>query len=591
MGLLDGFKGMLADYTPNLLPEDPDKNAAMRQALLTAGAAMMATKGQNFLGTTGQGMLAGGEAYQGALAQQQQDRLRKAQQERWDLENQQNTAALNREKEADGIIASFGDPGSISGAAGAPPASNGAPAWAGGPPPDLPRIGQPRRPPAFDSSLDGAPGAGGSMPTAFAPGQPPRTLPSLEGVPMLDGSQPAPRRATSLEGVPKIGDSPKSRAEYDSATYEQNMGRYRRLMAKGHIARAKPYFDAAKALEPKVKEIRELTTPDGRSVVVNMFEDGRPPQEIEGYAPQGPKLTYQDIGNETVGLGPQGQVKVRFKNGERPVSRSRASAGGAGGAGNSADAALDDDTLDMMADQALTGDKSVYQNLGRGKQGSINLVNLRARITRKAKALGLTGADLAATSADYAGLANGMRVSANIGARVENAISEARELAPLAITAGREVSRSGLLPFGRAQVMFDTQTNDPALKKFAAANVGLVQAYAGAMARGQKPTVHDKEHAEKLISEATSQPAYEAVVGQLMLEMDAASKAPQNVREHLRNEIGGRGGNHGAPPGEKPKITAVGDLPKKPPAVGTVEAGHRFKGGNPAVQSNWEKLR
>lgn len=591
MGLLDGFKGMLADYTPNLLPEDPDKNAAMRQALLTAGAAMMATKGQNFLGTTGQGMLAGGEAYQGALAQQQQDRLRKAQQERWDLENQQNTAALNREKEADGIIASFGDPGSISGAAGAPPASNGAPAWAGGPPPDLPRIGQPRRPPAFDSSLDGAPGAGGSMPTAFTPGQPPRTLPSLEGVPMLDGSQPAPRRATPLEGVPKIGDSPKSRADYASQSYEKNMARYQELMDKGHIARAKPYYDAAKASEPKVKEIRELTTPDGRSVVVNMFEDGRPPQEIEGYAPQGPKLTYQDLGNETVGLDSQGVVKVRFKNGERPGSRSRAGTGTGGGAGSNA--SLDADTLDMMAEQALRGDRSVFQNVGRGAQGSANLVALRQNITRKAKALGLNGADLASITADYSGQQAGLRTSGNISARIENAAAEAAELAPLAIEASRNVARSGFLPFGKAQVMFDVKTNDPALNKFATANIGLATAYANAMARGQKATVTDMHEARDLLSTAKDQPAYEAIVEQMKLEIRAAQRAPQTVRSHLRNEISGRGNDHDAPPGGKPanKVTPLGQVPKKPPAVGTVDAGHRFKGGNPADRNNWEKVR
>jgi hypothetical protein len=596
MGLLDGFKGMLADYTPNLLPEDPDKNAAMRQALLTAGAAMMATKGQNFLGTTGQGMLAGGEAYQGALAQQQQDRLRKAQQERWDLENQQNTAALNREKEADGIIASFGDPGSISGATGMPPASNGAPAWSGGPPPDLPRIGQSRRPPAFDSSLDGAPGAGGSMPTAFSPGQPPRTLPSLEGVPMLDGSQPAPRRATPLEGVPKIGDSEESRSAYASKSYEKNMDLAQRLMAKGHIKRAKEYFEAAKAAEPKVKDIRELTTHDGRSVVVNMFEDGRPPQEIEGYVPQGSKLTYQDLGNITVGLDSQGVEKVRFKNGERPGSGPRARTGGrggAGGTGTSADPSMDDDTLDFLAERALRGDRTALQNMGRGAQGAANLVAVNQRIARKAKEQGLTGGDLASINADYQGQVAGLRTSGTISARIENAAAEAAELAPLALAASEKVARSGLLPFGRAEMMFNKNTNSPEMNEFATANIGLATAYAGAMARGGKSTVADMEHARELLATAKSHEAYKAIVGQIKLEIQAAQRAPQRVRTHLRTEISGRGGDHGAPEGGKPanKVTPLNEVPKKPPAVGTVDAGHRFKGGNPADPKNWEKVR
>jgi hypothetical protein len=209
---------------------------------------------------------------------------------------------------------------------------------------------------------------------------------------------------------------------------------------------------------------------------------------------------------------------------------------------------LDADTLRSMAEQYVDGgDKSVMQNLGRGAQGSANIVALRAAITKVAKERGLSGAQIAAKLADYQGLTAGLRTSANISARVENAISEAKELAPLAIEAGRQVSRSGFLPFGKAQVMFDTQTNDPNLKKFATANNGLVSAYAGAMARGQKPTKDDFDHARNILAEAQNQTAYEATVNQMFAEMAAASRAPQNVRSHLRDQIGG-GSAHGAQP-------------------------------------------
>lgn len=322
---------------------------------------------------------------------------------------------------------------------------------------------------------------------------------------------------------------------------------------------AEKRYKAAASLLPQVERIEIATDPQtNQPVRLITYKNGH--EEVSPFGAK-PDWVELDTGGEKRFIDRNkiapGAVYQKTQTPDSRAVDARFAARSAGSGGN--DASLDDETLDMMADQALRGDTSVFKNLGRGAQGSANLVELRSRITQKAKTLNISGADLAAITADYGGLVNGLRVSSNISARVENAISEARELAPLAVTAGREVARSGLLPFGKAQVMFDTQTNDPALKKFAAANVGFVQAYAGAMARGQKPTVHDKEHAEKLISEATSQKAYEAVMDQLMLEMDAASRAPQKVREHLRNEIGGHASHGGSapsgPPAVKPVIT------------------------------------
>lgn len=207
-----------------------------------------------------------------------------------------------------------------------------------------------------------------------------------------------------------------------------------------------------------------------------------------------------------------------------------------------AEPTLDADTLTTMAQQYLAGDKGVMQNLGRGAQGAANVVALRQAITKEAKAQGLTGPQIAAQMADYQGMTAGIRTSANISARVENAAAEAANLAPLAIAAGREVSRSGFLPFGKLQVMFDTQTNDPKLKRFATANIGLATAYANAMARGQKATVEDNKHSRELLATATSQDAYEAVVNQMLQEIATARKAPEEVRQNLRGQISNRGG-------------------------------------------------
>lgn len=202
---------------------------------------------------------------------------------------------------------------------------------------------------------------------------------------------------------------------------------------------------------------------------------------------------------------------------------------------------LDPEDLTSMAQQYLAGDKSVLVGIGRGTQGSQNIVALRKEIGTQLREKGLSGADQAAKIAEYGGLVTGLRATGNISARIDNAAEEAKQLAPLALESSRTVARSGFLPFGKMQDMFDVNSNNPALATFATRNLGLATAYASAMARGNKPTVSDNEHARTLLSTAKNQPAYEATVVAMQGEIDAAQRAPKNVRAHLSSEISGRG--------------------------------------------------
>jgi hypothetical protein len=222
-----------------------------------------------------------------------------------------------------------------------------------------------------------------------------------------------------------------------------------------------------------------------------------------------------------------------------------------------------DATRMRFAQQAVdSGDYSWMKNVGRGTQGAKDLRGIQNAITDYAASKGMSAGELSAKLAEFEAMRSGMKVSANISAKIENAAAEADQLAPLAIEAGRNVARSGFLPFGRVQAMFNNQTNDPNMNKFATANIGLATAYAGAMARGGKATVSDNEHARELLSTAKSQEAYEAIVSQMQQEIKAARAAPQHVRENLRNEISG-GGNHAAAPapakpgGGKPSLSDI----------------------------------
>jgi len=208
---------------------------------------------------------------------------------------------------------------------------------------------------------------------------------------------------------------------------------------------------------------------------------------------------------------------------------------------------LDAAVVNMLADQALTGDTSVFTGMGSGTQGAKNRLAIRQVMNQKMLANGLSGKDIAAANAEFFGAKAGERTLGVRGANVELAASEFQNILPLAQQASTQVARSGLLPFGKVQVMFDEQTNDPNLRQFAAANNGVVNTYARAISPTGIPNVSDKEHARKLLSTAMNNESYQATLNMLNQEIAAARKSPSQVRADMRGEISGRGKPAGLP--------------------------------------------
>lgn len=206
------------------------------------------------------------------------------------------------------------------------------------------------------------------------------------------------------------------------------------------------------------------------------------------------------------------------------------------------DSALGPMATRMIAQQYLAGDNTALGNIGRGTQGAKNLTMVRNEIARQANALGLNGADIAAKMAEFGGAKAGQRTLGTRTANIETAAAEAAELAPLALDASQKVARSGLLPFGKVQLMFDANTNDPNLREFAMANNALVNAFGQVMSRGGAATVSDKDHARDLLSTAFDQPSYARAVAQLQKEIEAARRAPAKVRKEMSAATSGRAG-------------------------------------------------
>jgi hypothetical protein len=251
-------------------------------------------------------------------------------------------------------------------------------------------------------------------------------------------------------------------------------------------------------------------------------------------------------------------VKRKLANGQTTVrtlieglpAGSDASAQGGGGSGGKVLASittkppgsnqiLDEDTVSAMAEQYLAGDKSVLQNLGRGVQGSGNVVKLRAEITRQAKAQGLTGRDIAAQMADFTGIVAGERAAGTRTANIEMAASEAQKIIPIARAASDAIDRVGFVPLARAIQNVQAGSNNVALKKFVTANNALINIYARAISPTGVPNIPDKEHAREMLSTAMNKQAYNGVLDQMEQEISAARAAPADVRGELRRAVGG----------------------------------------------------
>jgi hypothetical protein len=290
-----------------------------------------------------------------------------------------------------------------------------------------------------------------------------------------------------------------------------------------------------------------LKTPDGFKQLLQQSALG-----VAKYAEMNkPQITNQDLGGTTRMLSTPGmggvptvintaqKTQTADSAANTAISRERLAFDKSKEDG-SQDSVMDPIAVRMAAQQYLAGDDGALKNFGRGAQGAKNLNAVRLEITKQATDAGLNGADVAAKIAEFQGMKAGQRTTGTRTANIEIAANEAAQLAPLALDASVKVARSGLLPFGKLQIMFDSNTNDPNLRQFSMANNALVNAYGQVMSRGGVATVSDKEHARELLATSFDQPSYAAAVQQLQAEIKAAQAAPGMARKDISRAVSGR---------------------------------------------------
>lgn len=236
-------------------------------------------------------------------------------------------------------------------------------------------------------------------------------------------------------------------------------------------------------------------------------------------------IRYDEAGNEV--------SREEMRKGAVPRILAPHGGAGAGGAG---EPTIDDETLTAMAEQYLAGDKSVFQNLGRGAQGATNVVALRKRVAEVAKEAGMTPDQIALAQSEFMGMGAAQRT---LGTRTANfglAEKEALEMAGLVEQTSAKVSRTTFMPINKAIIAYNDNTGDPETRAFGAALNSFINAYARAVSPVGTPTVSDKDHARAMLSRADSHTALLAIMDQLKQEMKAAEKAPGAVQDQLRRQ-------------------------------------------------------
>lgn len=209
-------------------------------------------------------------------------------------------------------------------------------------------------------------------------------------------------------------------------------------------------------------------------------------------------------------------------------------------------AKFDKDDLKFLASQALSGDTTVFQNLGRGQQGAKNIIELRKAIREEAANRNMTPEDVAAAQASFQGLKASERSLGTRMAQAGMAIAEADSLADLALDASNKFDRTPFKSFNDVQKAALDKASSPALRQFVAANNSFINVYARAVSPTGTPTVSDKDHARELISTGFSKGDYEATIDQLKKEMEAAEKSPRTAKtkiEALARPPAAGGGN------------------------------------------------
>lgn len=144
-----------------------------------------------------------------------------------------------------------------------------------------------------------------------------------------------------------------------------------------------------------------------------------------------------------------------------------------------------------------------------------------------------TAEDIQKFYADFQGSTAYQRTAAGQAARIEVASNEVEQAIPQAIQTSRALPRGKIVPLNELVQKWQQGTSDPAYNDFIMANFALINAYTRAMNPQGVPRIAERleQKAIGILSEATSQEAYETQVRRLWREVQGSKTAVSKTRE------------------------------------------------------------
>lgn len=197
--------------------------------------------------------------------------------------------------------------------------------------------------------------------------------------------------------------------------------------------------------------------------------------------------------------------------------------------------------LDDMAEQYLAGDKSVFQNLGRGVQGAANIVALREKISSLMQEKGISAEDQAMRMAEFGGLAAAERKLGTTQATIAIGRAELEPLIPQALAASAALPRSEYPSANSVLQAYERGSGDPRVRRLAIALQAVKGAYTQVLTRGGQSTDAARATADELFATKDSEEVIKAAMEQVQREAAAVGQAPATVRKDLRNTFYGGG--------------------------------------------------